>query len=89
VPDEGVIADLKQQGIMAIITEKKQVFIPDGKYSIAKNELVVKRDALLKFSLKSISLNYMGYETMKVLKFILSTLLEIEIIGKRVSILID
>jgi REP element-mobilizing transposase RayT len=48
-----------------------------------------KRDALLKFSLKSISPNYMGYETMKALKFILSSLLEIEIIGKRVSILID
>ena len=50
---------------------------------------LVERDALLKFSLKSISPNYMGYETMKVLKFILSTLLEIEIIDKKVSILID
>jgi len=30
---------LKQQGIMAIITEKKQVFIFDRKYSIAKDEL--------------------------------------------------
>ncbi len=31
----------------------------------------------------------MGYEIIKVLKSILSSLLEIEIIGERVSILID
>ncbi len=53
------------------------------------SHFVGKWDALLKFSLKSISPNYMGYEIMKALKFILSSLLEIEITGKRVSILID
>jgi len=30
---------LKQKGNRAITTEKEQVFILDGKYSIAKNEL--------------------------------------------------
>jgi hypothetical protein len=48
-----------------------------------------KRNALLEFSLKSSSADYMGYETMKALEVILSSLLDIAIIGKRVSILID
>ena len=39
MPDEGVMADLETTRIMAIITEKKQIFIFDRKYSIAKNEL--------------------------------------------------
>jgi hypothetical protein len=39
VPDEGVIAELETTRTMAIIIEKKQAFILDGKYSIAKNEL--------------------------------------------------